>query len=87
MAKVVKRKNSPYWYLKLMVKGKAFFRSSGTSDKRQAEKLLKQTVQDLRVKHKRQELTEEIFEQLTEQKRTILEKRRCDITPINKGEK
>ena len=31
MATLVRRPRSPYWYLKFMVKGKAYLQSSGTT--------------------------------------------------------
>jgi integrase len=72
MATLLKRPGSPYWYLKYMVKGKAYLHSSGTTSKDKAQKMLKKAVEDLRVKHRSGELTEAVFEQLTENPRAKL---------------
>lgn len=72
MATLIKRPNSPYWYLKFMVNGKAYLQSSGTSNKSKAMKMLKKNVEELRTKHREGSLSENIFEQLTGRSRSKL---------------
>ncbi|GAG22894.1 unnamed protein product, partial [marine sediment metagenome] len=44
MATVIRRKNSPYWYMKFRIHGKQFLLSTKETNKKMAKNLLESTV-------------------------------------------
>ena len=62
MATVIKRKNSPYWYMKFQIGGKQYLLSTKETDRKKAKNILEKTFLDMRRLHQDEKLTEKIFE-------------------------
>jgi integrase len=72
MATVIKRKKSPYWYMKFIIRGRQYLLSTKETDKRKAKTMLEETVVKLRRLHQQEKLTERVFEALNKQERRKL---------------
>jgi integrase len=72
MATVIKRNNSPFWYMKFRIGGKQYLLSTKETDHNEAKIMLEKTLLKLRKLYQEEKLTEKVFQVLKGEERRKL---------------